>query len=70
MPEGPSTEIKVVIDNVLDAFNCKNSELFNNSFGGAVAIVDGCTSSEQLRQSAAAKKRGLSHRVGVQATAC
>ena len=29
-----------------------------------------CTSSEQLRQSAAAKKRGLSHRVGVQATAC
>jgi transposase len=30
----------------------------------------GCTSSEQLRQSTAVKKREMSHRVGIQATAC
>jgi hypothetical protein len=29
-----------------------------------------CTSSEQLRQSTAVKKREMSHRVGIQATAC
>jgi Protein of unknown function (DUF1800) len=29
-----------------------------------------CTSSEHLRQSAAVKKREMSHRVGIQATAC
>ena len=34
------------------------------------AAVPSFTSSEQLRQSAAVKKRGMSHRVGVQATAC
>lgn len=32
--------------------------------------AQGCTSSEQLRQRAAVNKRGMSHRVKVQATAC
>jgi NAD(P)-dependent dehydrogenase (short-subunit alcohol dehydrogenase family) len=35
-----------------------------------VTDVDECTSSEQLRQSTAVKKREMSHRVGIQATAC
>jgi len=30
-----------VVDSVLGAFNSKNSKLFNDSFGGEVAIIDG-----------------------------
>ena len=34
-------EIRAVVDSVLDAFNSKNSKLFNDLFGGEVAIIDG-----------------------------
>jgi heptosyltransferase I len=37
---------------------------------GEIEIITVCTSSEQLRQSTAVKKREMSHRVGIQATAC
>jgi hypothetical protein len=29
-----------VVDSVLGAFDSKNSKLFNDSFGGEVAIID------------------------------
>jgi len=41
MSQEPSKEIKAVVDSVLGAFNSKNSKLFNDSFGGEVAIIDG-----------------------------
>jgi hypothetical protein len=41
MSQEPSKEIKAVVDTVLGAFNSKNSKLFNDSFGGEVAIIDG-----------------------------
>ena len=41
MSQEPSKEIQAVVDSVLGAFNGKNSKLFNDSFGGEVAIIDG-----------------------------
>lgn len=41
MSQEPSKEIKAVVDSVLGAFNGKDSKLFNDSFGGEVAIIDG-----------------------------
>jgi len=41
MSQEPSKEIKAVVDRVLGAFNSKKSKLFNDSFGGEVAIIDG-----------------------------
>jgi hypothetical protein len=41
MSQEPSKEIKAVVDSVLGAFNSKNSKLFNDSFAGEVAIIDG-----------------------------
>ena len=41
MSQESSKEIKAVVDSVLGAFNGKDSKLFNDSFGGEVAIIDG-----------------------------
>jgi ketosteroid isomerase-like protein len=41
MPKEPSAEIIAVINTALDAFNRKDSAVFNSVFGGDVVIVDG-----------------------------
>ena len=41
MPKEPPAEIMALINTALDAFNRKDSVVFNSVFGGNVVIVDG-----------------------------
>jgi hypothetical protein len=41
MQNEPPSEIKALIDKVLEGFNSKNASLYESAFGGEVVIIDG-----------------------------
>jgi ketosteroid isomerase-like protein len=55
MPKEPPAEIMALINTALDAFNRKDSAVFNSVYGGDVVIVDGFAPSRWIGPGAQAR---------------